>query len=309
MKITILSIALTLLSFAGFGQANKEFMATLSAISGTRDRLPEEKLYLQLDKPYYAAGDTLRFKAYLLNADFLKPSKRSGLFYVELIDDSSKVVKRQTLMLRNGIAWGDIVIKKSWYAGGYTMRAYTNWMRNFGEAGFFTRQIAIVPAGGQNWLVNNRVMVDKDNNLNLALRFSDFTHRNIGFRDMQLSVLHGEKVLLKNKVRTGPEGNLDLSFGLPEKLANERLSLLAEDISKDGGGRKVVIPIQLNRPENTDLQFMPEGGNIVAGIPIRIGFKAIGEDGKGTPISGKIINSKQQEVAAFRSTHKGMGSF
>ncbi|RZK33933.1 MAG: hypothetical protein EOO61_14445, partial [Hymenobacter sp.] len=33
-----------------------------------------EKLYLQLDKPYYALGDTIWFKAYLLQAGLLIPS-------------------------------------------------------------------------------------------------------------------------------------------------------------------------------------------------------------------------------------------
>jgi len=308
-KIAAVYLTLSLWAVNTFGQVNNGLLTTLSAIAGMRDRMPIEKLYLQLDKPYYAIGDTLRFKAYLLNGDLLKPSKRSSLFYVELIDDSSQVVKRQTLMLRNGTSWGDIVCKKAWHAGNYTLRAYTNWMRNVGEAGFFTRQVGIVPAGSPGWLVNNHLTVDKDKNVNLALRFSDLTHRNIGFHDMQLSVLHGTSVLLKNKERTGPEGNLDFKFIPPEKLTIERLSLLAEDISKDGGGKKVVIPIQLNRPENTDLQFMPEGGNMVAGTPIKIGFKAIGEDGKGTAVAGKIVNSKQQDVCSFQSTHNGMGAF
>ncbi len=309
MRRVYILIALSLLSFTCFGQVNNGLLTTLSAVAGMRERMPIEKLYLQLDKPYYAIGDTLRFKAYLLNGDLLKPSTKSRIFYVELIDDSSRVTKRQVLMLRNGIAWGDIVCKKTWHAGNYTLRAYTNWMRNFSEEHFFRMQLGIVPAGSQDWLISNRVTVDKEKNVNVTMRFTDRAHRNIGFRDMQLSVLQGTNVLLKNKTRTGPEGTLDFKFALPENLAKGPLSLLAQDISKDGGGRKIVIPICFNRPENIDLQFMPEGGNMVAGIPAKIGFKAIGEDGNGTTLAGKIVNSKQQEVAAFQSTHKGMGVF
>jgi len=312
-KITTIA-TLVVLSLTCFGQVSNGLLTTLSAVAGQRDRMPIEKLYLQLDKPYYAIGDTLRFKAYLLNGDLLKPSTKSRIFYVELIDDSIRVAKRQVLMLRNGIAWGDIVCKKTWHAGNYTLRAYTNWMRNFSEEHFFRMQVGIVPAGSQEWLISNRVTVDKDKNVNMAMRFTDRTHRNIGFRDMQLSVLQGTNVLLKNKTRTGPEGTLDFKFALPEipiatGTANGPLSLLAQDISKDGGGRKIVIPIRFNRPGNIDLQFMPEGGNMVAGIPTKIGFKAIGEDGKGTTLAGKIVNSKLEEVAAFKSTHKGMGAF
>ena len=31
-------------------------------------RIPQEKLYLQLDKPYYGAGESIWFKGYLVNA-------------------------------------------------------------------------------------------------------------------------------------------------------------------------------------------------------------------------------------------------
>lgn len=65
----------------------------------------------------------------------------------------------------------------------------------------------------------------------------------------------------------------------------------------------------MNRPEKTDLQFMPEGGNLVAGITTKVGFKAIAEDGKGVALAGKIYNSKQQEITAFKTIHAGMGSF
>ncbi len=67
------------------------------------------------------------------------------------------------------------------------------------------------------------------------------------------------------------------------------------------------IPVIFNRPEKTDLQFMPEGGKLVAGIPIKVGFKAIGENGKGISVSGTIVDSRQQTIASFKPMHNGMG--
>ena len=54
---------------------------------------------------------------------------------------------------------------------------------------------------------------------------------------------------------------------------------------------------------------MPEGGNLVDGLPAYIGFKAVGEDGKSLEIEGNVFDSKQVLVASFKSTHKGMGVF
>ena len=60
-----------------------------------RSRLPIEKLYLQTDKPVYAVGDTIWFKGYTFDADYLKYSSRSGLIYIELANDNNEVVFRR----------------------------------------------------------------------------------------------------------------------------------------------------------------------------------------------------------------------
>jgi hypothetical protein len=57
------------------------------------------------------------------------------------------------------------------------------------------------------------------------------------------------------------------------------------------------------------VSFFPEGGSLPAGVPVRIAFKALGEDGLGLPVTGKIVNSDGEEVAEFSSNRLGMGSF
>ncbi|RZM20322.1 MAG: carboxypeptidase regulatory-like domain-containing protein, partial [Pedobacter sp.] len=57
------------------------------------------------------------------------------------------------------------------------------------------------------------------------------------------------------------------------------------------------------------LQFLPEGGYLVGGLHSLVGFKAIGEDGLGLNIAGKIYDSSGAEAATFASLHNGMGSF
>ncbi len=57
-----------------------------------------------------------------------------------------------------------------------------------------------------------------------------------------------------------------------------------------------------------DVQLLPEGGRWVAGLPSRLGIKAIGPDGRGRPISGRIIDSAGTELIRFASNRLGMGS-
>src|SRR5690606_33147727 len=58
-----------------------------------------------------------------------------------------------------------------------------------------------------------------------------------------------------------------------------------------------------------DVQFFPEGGDLVEGLPSRVGFKAIGPDGQSLPISGIIKDNDQQEITVFETLHAGMGVF
>ncbi|HVW12974.1 MAG TPA: hypothetical protein VHB54_04080 [Mucilaginibacter sp.] len=58
-----------------------------------------------------------------------------------------------------------------------------------------------------------------------------------------------------------------------------------------------------------DLQFFPEGGELVDGIAGKVAFKATGSDGKGVDFNGAIIDQNKDTVARFRPLKFGMGSF
>lgn len=117
-----------------------------------RKNMPVEKLYLHLDKHNYLAGDTLWFKAYLLEGPYLMPSAKSGIFYVELVSPDNRVMKRMKFPAKYGLGWGNISLdEEALPTGDYLLRAYTNWMLNFGEAAVYTTNIYIsnskIPAG------------------------------------------------------------------------------------------------------------------------------------------------------------------
>lgn len=45
---------------------------------------PQEKVYLHMDNRSYYIGETIWFKAYVMNALSLRPTHTSGVLYVEL---------------------------------------------------------------------------------------------------------------------------------------------------------------------------------------------------------------------------------
>lgn len=60
---------------------------------------------------------------------------------------------------------------------------------------------------------------------------------------------------------------------------------------------------------NINLQFFPEGGNLVVGIASKVAFKAIGADGLSRDVSGYVIDKDNNRLTEFKSGHAGMGAF
>ena len=111
--------------------------------SDTRFKVFFEKAYLHTDREFYIAGDDVWYKAYLVNAISNHPTATSNNLYVELIAFDATLINRQVIHLENGMGNGDFRLPDTLSAGTYHVRAYTNWMKNFGDNFIFERSIKI----------------------------------------------------------------------------------------------------------------------------------------------------------------------
>jgi hypothetical protein len=62
-------------------------------------------------------------------------------------------------------------------------------------------------------------------------------------------------------------------------------------------------------PVVESVQFFPEGGDLVEGLPCNVAFKATDFDGKGIAIKGAIVDETGATVVAFADDFNGMGRF
>ncbi|WP_025765234.1 TonB-dependent receptor plug domain-containing protein [Dyadobacter tibetensis] len=197
--------------------ADDEFSTwILDKLQRYRQQYPPSKVYLHTDKPYYAAGDTLWFKAYSVYGATHLPDTLNKLLYVDLVDSRNgqqKILKR--VQLEAGLGQGEISLGQDLEEGPYLLRAYTHWMENFDSGYFFQQQIYL-------------------------------------FRD---------------------------GSSVPEKVESEAF----------------------------DLQFFPEGGQLIAGVSSRLSFKAVGADGHSVDVSGFVLSEKGDTLQSFFSEHLGMG--
>ena len=102
-----------------------------------------EKAYLHTDRELYAPGDSIWYKAYLLDAQSNKLSTHNSNLYVELVSPDSKIAARQVILLRNGAGNGNFQLSDSLKSGAYRLRAYTSWMLNFGDNFVFEKNVTI----------------------------------------------------------------------------------------------------------------------------------------------------------------------
>jgi hypothetical protein len=58
-----------------------------------------------------------------------------------------------------------------------------------------------------------------------------------------------------------------------------------------------------------DVQFFPEGGELLTGIETKVAFKSIGKNGLGVNIRGIVTDNTGKETTRFQSVHLGMGFF
>ncbi|MBW4891401.1 carboxypeptidase regulatory-like domain-containing protein [Mucilaginibacter sp. HMF5004] len=285
--------------------------ALLSKTAKYMGSRPIEKVYLHFDKPYYAVGDTIWFKAYLTMLKH-QPSELSKIVYVEMISSTDSLVQSLKIQVMNGVATGNIPLGQ--YAvkkGNYRIRAYTAWMRNFEGEYFFNKNIT----------VGNAI----DNELSTHVSFTgsekgDVTKINaqIAYKDETGAPYSNKKVSwkidtdndkpLKGKGTTDNNGILTVSIEGSKALALTSRSL--QTVLERGDKKPIASTFALKYADpNIDVQFFPEGGELIAGVSTRIGFKAIKGDGLGVNIKGTVVDNDGKATADIKTQNLGMGAF
>jgi hypothetical protein len=200
-----------------------------------RKKYPQEKVYLHTDKPFYSVGDTLYYKAYIVNAENNYPSAISHILYIDLINSRHEVQQTSMLPTEDGISWGSITLSDSLPEGPYRLRAYTSWMRNFDEAYFFTKTV--------------------------------------------------------------PVGN----------ALSGKINAAGTQVSDPATTVPAFTSAVAARPKV--LQFFPEGGQLINGLPARMGFKALQSNGLGIAVTGTVQEDDGKDILRFQSGFAGLGSF
>lgn len=124
------------------GNASVRIFPKLSGWS--KYRRMQEFTYIQIDKPYYYPGERIWMKASMLYQDNELLDSLSKVLYVELINEKKICIAREYLRIDSATAIGHIDLPDSTPKGDYFLRAYTNWMRNYGSETFFVKPLPVL---------------------------------------------------------------------------------------------------------------------------------------------------------------------
>lgn len=278
---------------------------TIIANFSLMERIPKEKLYLHLDKPFYGAGEKIWFKGYLVNATTHQDNSQSNFIITELINRSDSIVERKKIR-RDSLGFHNaFTLPATLPAGDYYLRGYSNWMLNEDPDFFFSRNIKIGNSIDNTIVSSIEYQQEDDTHYTAKIKFT--SNVQAVFENTTIKYLYLENGKIKNKGKKKTDENGWISISLPDlkSPAARRIEVEFDDpqyIYK----RTFHLPVFTN---DFDVKFFPEGGALLSIPHQNVAFKAQGADGFSKEVEGFLFNSKGDTLTNFRSEHNGMGIF
>jgi uncharacterized protein YfaS (alpha-2-macroglobulin family) len=260
-----------------------------SYFQSLQKEFPTEKAYLHLDKRTYTLGDDVWFSAYLLAGSSQIPSPLSSTLYVDIFDGSGLLLEQRKVRMENGLGAGDFKIPRFGKTGTYQIKAYTAWMRNFGEEYFLTSSFVVVDGAGGSFLpkVNFTEISASGGQVKYQVEIDAVSSsgNSLANQTLELRALAGEAELHKQSLALNTQGQASFSFSIPEKAnPSQSLELTYYENGDYAVTQTIRLPYSLNL---ADIQFLPEGGNLVIGKKSNVAFRAIDPDGTPCGNSGR----------------------
>ncbi len=263
--------------------------------------------HLALDKPLYRPGETVYYRSLTLSRFGLAAEQEMPVHF-EILDPGGAVVPDSQLegVTQRGVGNGAFPIPAGIAGGEYTLvvrsldDAFPEQKRPFAIRRYrLPRLKKELEFARDSYSPGDTVVADF-----LAERADGGPAAGASLR--VLATLDGQTVH-EEQAEADDAGAYRVEFDLPKKI--ERGDAQLAVIVDDGGTRETAaetIPINLGR---VDVEFFPEGGDLVAGLENRVYFVARDPLGKPVHIEGVVVNPDGDAVALAQTVHEGMGSF
>lgn len=106
--------------------------------------IPKENIFVHFNTPLLFPAEYLYYTVYCMNEKSNGYSDISKVAYVELVGEDLVPIFKQKIQLIDGVGQGDFFVPTTVPSGNYKLIAYTQWMKNGGEANIFRSNMAII---------------------------------------------------------------------------------------------------------------------------------------------------------------------
>ena len=263
---------------------------SLSLLLAAWSAVGQEKVYVHMDRTYYAAGETAWLKAYVEDVQDADSSSASRFLYVELLDLAGGTPLLRTKIKEgpDGLS-GHFDFPDTLHSGNYLLRAYTRWQLGGPESALFHVPVKIYGAEGEPADTEIPGQAGNDGADGPDVTFYPEGGRCyagqvaiIGFKAMGpdgaglelKGTVHDDQGLMVAQARTSHEGMGVFGF-TPEAGRSYRLE-------EEGTGRTWPLPAPSD--DGAALQVRRLGDNLTVtalnhtGAPCRLFLRVAGED-------------------------------
>jgi hypothetical protein len=263
---------------------------------------PARQIYVMTDKPLYRPGETIWFRIWELDRS-LAPVASAGGLTVALVDPRGAVAVEKRLRAMPNGTHNDFALATDLPGGRYGVRVTSD------GGAIETREITIatyeVPQLQQTIEFGRRGYAPGDDVIATVTVRRATGEPARGVRIRGVVVVDGATVAQPTAV-VGKDGRAVLRFSLPSQIAKGDGLLTA--VATDRGASASIqrrIPIATGA---VALALYPEGGDLIAELPGRVYFAATSSIGEPVDVTGRIVDDRGVDVAAFASTFRGRGA-
>lgn len=302
IAVTLICTLLLCFSFTLFAQDKSDSIITYFNVLKS---IPQEKLYLHLDKPFYGAGEKIWMKGYLVNGLTHKDDAKSNFIITELVNRTDSIIQRKKIR-RDSLGFQNaFTLPPTLPAGDYYLRGYSNWMLNEAPDFFYSHNLKIGNSIDNSVIYNIEYQQADGDNYMVKVKF--LNNAQVPYANINVNYKFFEEGKQKDKGRKKSDeyGLIYIPLSNLKKDAKRRIELEFDD-PQYIGQKTFYLP---SFSKDFDVSFFPEGGHLLTINRQNIAFKAQGADGFSKEIKGYLFNAKGDTLTDFHSEHDGMGVF
>jgi len=273
-------------------------------------RLPD-KVYMHLDKNLYTTGDTIWAKAYAFHRNNLNLSDNSYSLHIQLLSQDGAEMGTYKMLMVKGMGYGQIPLSNKVKPGFYQIIAHTGHMKNFSRKFFYKSTIEVRAKTAQMTI---KSYFDKDeyrigDTAKLTFRVYDEFQMLVPKHRFHYDLVYQEKSLERGSLKCNEQGTVTAFFPIEKGTKSNppclNLSYYDTHNYEDAIEQQVYIPMVR---EVLHIDFFPEGGDLIKGIPSKVAFKGVDALGEAVAIEG-ILEEDGRPIMNVNTLYEGMGFF